>query len=119
MSRFIWLIVAFTLITCQRSEQKIDRKALVNRHNVTLNAVDTLGSLSVGNGEFAFTVDVSGLQTFPEQYENDIPLGTQSQWAWHSIPSDKNYSLQDVSESFESCDGAQVPYAVQQKEGEG
>ena len=43
-----------------------------------LKAVDTLGSLSVGNGEFAFTVDVSGLQTFYKEYENGISLGIQS-----------------------------------------
>jgi hypothetical protein len=75
-----------------------------------------LGALSVGNGEFAFTVDVTGLQTFPEHYENGIPLGTQTQWAWHSNPNPK-YSLDDVAKRFESCDGTSAPYAVQNKEG--
>jgi len=43
--------------------------------------------LSVGNGEFAFTVDVTGLQTFPEAFTHTIPLGTLSDWGWHTIPS--------------------------------
>lgn len=42
----------------------IDRKALVNRNNPQFSAFDSLASLSVGNGEFAFTVDITGLQTF-------------------------------------------------------
>src|SRR6187455_1794257 len=98
--------LAILLSSCgenQNSNSKIDRFALVTRHNVVLNNVDTLGSLSVGNGEFAFTVDVSGLQTFPTEYENGIALGTQSQWAWLSIPSAK-FSLDDVAEQFKSCD---------------
>lgn len=106
------------LISCSDKDgDRIDRFALVTRHNVNLTRVDTLGSLSVGNGEFAFTVDVTGLQTFPEAYENGIPLGTQSQWAWHSFPNTKGFKLSDVAQEFESCDGTSAPYAVQQKTG--
>jgi hypothetical protein len=94
----------------------IDRFALVMRHAVELHQPDTLGALSVGNGEFAFTVDVSGLQTFDQEYENGIPLGTQSQWAWHSILH-KPYTVRDVSKEYESCDGTKAPYAIQHSEG--
>ena len=108
------------LLSCTQKETvlvPIDRHALVNRHNVILHAPDTLGSLSVGNGEFAFTVDVSGLQTFPKDYENGIPLGTQTQWAWHSIPSAEKYTVEDVAREYESCDGTKAPYAVQRSGG--
>lgn len=101
----------------QQANSKIDRFALVSRNNVIINDVDTLGSLSVGNGEFAFTVDVTGLQTFPDEYENGIPLGTQSQWAWHRIPAKEKYTLNDVARKFESCDGMQAPYPVQHNDG--
>src|SRR5262245_39931326 len=75
------------LVTCDNREgTPIDRFTLVTHHNVVIHEPDSLGSLSVGNGEFAFTVDVSGLQSFPAFYENGIPLGTQSQWAWHAFP---------------------------------
>jgi protein-glucosylgalactosylhydroxylysine glucosidase len=82
-----------------------------------LDHPDTLGSLSVGNGNFTFTVDVSGLQTFRIEYENGIPLGTQSQWGWHSIPDYSNYSLRDVNVRYQSCDTTSALYPVQHKEG--
>ena len=56
------------MVTACRSlsnKAPIDREALVNRHTVKVQAFDSLASLSVGNGEFAFTVDATGLQTFP------------------------------------------------------
>ncbi|MDE6061491.1 MAG: hypothetical protein K2G00_01850, partial [Duncaniella sp.] len=64
-------------VACQ-SATAIDRKALVERNNPHITSIDTLASLSVGNGEFAVTVDVTGLQTFPEVYSKGVPLGTQS-----------------------------------------
>lgn len=70
----------------QKSSNKIDRFALVNRHNPVLNKFEIMSPLSVGNGEFAFTCDVTGLQTFPELYREKFPLCTMSQWGWHTIP---------------------------------
>src|SRR2546430_6921921 len=64
----------------------IDRKALVTRHNPILRKFDPLSPLSLGNGEFAFTADVTGLQTFPTEYDNSMPLCTMSQWGWHTTP---------------------------------
>src|SRR5215831_6813201 len=64
----------------------IDRKALVTRHNPVLRKFDSLSPLSIGNGEFAFTADITGLQTFPNEYEKSMPLCTMSQWGWHTTP---------------------------------
>ncbi|MDT5270427.1 MAG: hypothetical protein QOH49_2613 [Acidobacteriota bacterium] len=64
----------------------IDRAALVRRHDPVLRSLDPLSPLSVGNGEFAFTADVTGLQTFSEEYESQMPLCTMSQWGWHTTP---------------------------------
>jgi protein-glucosylgalactosylhydroxylysine glucosidase len=111
-------MVALSCARERSGDAPIDRYALVHRHNVVLNQPDTLGALSVGNGEFAFTVDVSGLQTFYKEYEHGIPLGTQAQWAWHSIPQSKAYGLKDVARSYASCDGTEAPYAVQHGDGE-
>ena len=74
----------------------IDRLAILTRHDIHNNVIDSLGSLSVGNGEFAFTVDVTGLQTFPEFYARGIPLGTMADWAWHSFPEARDASLDDA-----------------------
>src|SRR5688572_2667092 len=72
--------------------ESIDREALVRRHNPVLRQLDPLSPLSLGNGEFAFTADITGLQTLPQSYENAMPLCTMSQWGWHSTsaPSDLN-----------------------------
>ncbi|HEX8117666.1 MAG TPA: hypothetical protein VF521_10385, partial [Pyrinomonadaceae bacterium] len=64
----------------------IDRAALVRRHDPVIRKLDPLSPLSVGNGTFAFTADVTGLQTFPEEYETQMPLCTMSQWGWHTTP---------------------------------
>ncbi|MBI4889521.1 MAG: glycoside hydrolase family 65 [Acidobacteria bacterium] len=63
-----------------------ERKAVVQRHDPKAQALDPMAPLSVGNGEFAFTADVTGLQSFPDAYLAGIPLCTQSQWGWHSVP---------------------------------
>jgi hypothetical protein len=68
------------------SSSPIDRAALVRRHNPVLRRIDPLSPLSIGNGEFAFTADITGLQTFPAAYEKAMPLCTMSQWGWHSSP---------------------------------
>jgi len=65
----------------------IDRCSLVRRHNPVLRSFDPRSPLSIGNGEFAFTVDGTGLQTFRARYEESVPLCTQAQWGWHSFPS--------------------------------
>ncbi len=71
----------------------IDRHALVSRHHVQLTRFDPESPLSVGNGEFAFTVDVTGLQTLAGAFEQTIPLGTLSQWAWHTSPNPDGWHI--------------------------
>src|SRR5215471_1966804 len=64
----------------------IDRASLVARHCPVLRDFNPLSPLSLGNGEFAFTADITGLQTFPEHYRKAVPLCTMSQWGWHTAP---------------------------------
>lgn len=90
---------------------KINRYALVNRHNVIVSSFDSMASLSVGNGGFAFTVDPTGLQTFPSYYQNGIPLGTESDWGWHSFPNPNHYTLNDVIKDYKVND-REVPYVT-------
>ena len=92
-----FLLTAFCLMTSMAfSAQKIDRFAWVNRHNVKINAIHAFSPLSVGNGAFAFTADVTGLQTFPEAYADGIPLATMAEWGWHSFPNTNGYILADT-----------------------
>ena len=71
----------------------IDRHALVTRHNIALHDIDPMGAMAVGNGEFAFNFDVTGLQSFPEYYEKSMPIGILSDWGWHSFPNPNGYTL--------------------------
>jgi hypothetical protein len=95
--------------------QPIDRKRLVERHKVTNMKFDSLSSLSVGNGSFAFTVDVTGLQSFPDAYQNGIPLGTQSEWGWHSFTDTMNYKFEESLKEYD-LNGRKISYAVQWNE---
>jgi len=91
----------------------INRKALVARNNPNVTAADTLSSLTVGNGEFAFTADITGLQTFPEYYQNGVPLGTQSQWGWHSFPNPNHYRHEETLKGYDFGRGKLELYSVQ------
>jgi protein-glucosylgalactosylhydroxylysine glucosidase len=98
--------------SCFTAQTKIDRHALVTRHNVNVTSFDSLNSLSAGNGEFAFTVDATGLQTFPEFYKNGIPLGTQSQWGWHSFQNTNNYNYDETLKKYD-FNGKEEVYPVE------
>ncbi|RYX82940.1 hypothetical protein EON83_16950 [bacterium] len=66
----------------------IDRHALVTRHNVVLTKFDGERPLQVGNGEFAFGMDITGLQSF-------APFNTMSQWGWHESPLPAGKKVED------------------------
>ncbi len=101
------------LFSCQSARlPKIDRHALVTRNNILIEGFDSLASLSVGNGEFAFTTDLTGLQTFYEDYEYGVPLGTQSNWGWHTFPNAENYRLEETLSYYE-VQGRKIPYRHQ------
>ncbi len=107
--------VAMPTMTRPTTRTSIDRRALVKRHNPRGRLDDPFSALSVGNGEFAFTADVTGLQTFPQAYEKPFPLCTTAQWAWHTTPPSplpshphrEDFRYQD----WDTC-GRPVPYAT-------
>jgi hypothetical protein len=89
----------------------IDREALVRRHNPVVRSVDYDSPLTVGNGGFAFTADITGLQTFADLYHrNGVPTETQARWAWVSDENVHGYALADASKPFTQGDGRVVPY---------
>jgi hypothetical protein len=107
-------IIVFLFLTGSAviAHAQINRKALVQRHNVLVTKPDPLSSLSVGNGRFAFTVDVTGLQTFPLAYEKGVPLGTQSEWGWHSFIDTAGYKREEYLKEY-TINGRKITYAVQ------
>ncbi len=98
---------------CKSESSAIDRVALLERNNPKITEIDTLASLTVGNGGFAFTVDATGLQTFPELYSKGVPLGTQSHWGWHSFPNPQNFTHDETLKDYDFDRGRQEPYSVQ------
>ena len=107
---YLYGILLFYAVTA--CADPIDRHALVTRHDVVLTNFDAASPLSVGNGEFAFTVDATGLQTFPEAFEHTTPLGTLSDWGWHTIPNTNGWSIDNYQfKEFPDLTGRLVPYA--------
>jgi hypothetical protein len=80
---------------------RIDRKALVTRHNPVLTRVDPSSPLMLGNGNIGFTADITGLQTFTEPYSKLAPLMIEAQWAWHSFPDPQGYTVRDTQVEIE------------------
>ncbi|HEY2508710.1 MAG TPA: hypothetical protein VGI58_19510 [Streptosporangiaceae bacterium] len=69
--------------------------------------------LSVGNGEVCFTVDVTGLQTWPDRYPVADPAGglagtllsTLSTWGWHSLPGGAHYDVSHCARTYQGRRG--------------
>ncbi len=73
---FLWLGLIATSLAAKEKAEPIDRHALVTRHNIECNLLAT--TLPLGNGEFCFNADATGLQTFAGN--------AMSHWCWHSFP---------------------------------
>ncbi len=113
--RKLFLTIALTLATMVLA-QGIDRKEVVKRNNPTVSTVDSLGSLTVGNGHFATTVDVTGLQSYPQYYAKGISLCAQSDWGWHSFPNVNNYKEEETLGERDLGHGHKELYAVQHRD---
>ena len=107
----ILFMAVFSILGCTNG---IDRKDLVTRNNPIITEFDKLSPLSVGNGKFCMTVDMTGLQTFPEYYSSGIPLGTQSEWGWHSFDNTERYT-HDETLSPVTLFGKTAPYCVENR----
>lgn len=117
--QLLYLITAILSIPSMMNAQgSIDRHALISRNNPHVSSMDTLSSLTVGNGGFAMTVDGTGLQSFPERYSKGVPLGTMSDWGWHSFPNSEAYKHDETLRPYDFGRGRKELYAVQIKDDE-
>jgi hypothetical protein len=118
--------------------RRLDRERIVRRHDPVFTAPHPADVLTVGNGDIAMTVDLSGLQTFPafhelrpdplrvprehgdaglpaqpvRPYSKDdyqIPLRTQSNWGWYRTRTDRGYLDDDATSLYPTARGL-VPY---------
>ena len=54
---------------------------------------------------------MTGLQTFAEAYTNTTPLGTLSQWGWHTSPNPEGWSIEKFHFKEFDVFGRKVGYA--------
>ncbi|MBE6429149.1 MAG: hypothetical protein E7028_11345, partial [Planctomycetaceae bacterium] len=71
------------------SAQTINRKAVVSRHFI--QSLEPNLEIPLGNGEFCFNVDFTGLQT--------TRGNTMAHWGWHSFPLPEGFTNADVPET--------------------
>lgn len=86
-------------------EPRIDREALVARHRIVRRELNSSSPLQVGNGNFAFAVDATGLQTF-------TPFNTMSNWGWHSFPLPPGQKPSDFKGQVWDTHGRPVDYPI-------
>ena len=109
------VVLGMTVVGSMVAAEKIDRFKVVTRHNPHVTKFDSLSSLTVGNGRFAFTVDATGLQTFPRDYSHGVPLGTMSEWGWHSFPNTEGFQAKDALANHDFHRGHPEFYSLQIK----
>lgn len=109
LSVFFITLNLFVQNSISASDKKIDRKAVVQRHRVITIATNPQSPAQVGNGEFAFGVDITGLQTF-------VPFNTMSHWSWHSEPLPNGLNINDFAGKMMDSHGRMVQYDIQNPE---
>ena len=117
---FIWASLEMEKLgyTTDNTTAAIDRQAVVNRHNPLITEADPLASLSVGNGHFATTVDITGLQSYPFEYGAGVPLNAMSDWGWHSFENTNHLQPSESEKTYEFGHGHPEVYAVEFKKAE-
>ncbi|GAA3944459.1 hypothetical protein GO495_22290 [Chitinophaga oryziterrae] len=88
----------------QVSRGTIDRKALVSRHNLKITGAKSAGPTQVGNGNFAYGFDITGMQTYDDQFT------TMSQWSWHSTHPPKGMKPAGFKQTLVDTHGRMVGY---------
>ena len=117
---FIWASLEIEKLGYNTSNvtTPIDRQAVVTRNNPIITEANDLASLSVGNGHFAATVDVTGLQSFPFEYGAGVPLNAMSDWGWHKFENTSHLTASESEKAFDFGHGHQEVYAVEFKKAE-
>ncbi len=116
---FIWASLEMEALgyNTDNVQMPINRQAVVSRNNPVITKADPLASLSVGNGHFATTVDVTGLQSYPADYKTGVPLNSMSDWGWHAFENTDNLTEAETQKAYDFGHGHKEVYAVEYKKG--
>ena len=117
---FIWASLEMEKLgyNTENTTAAIDRQAVVTRHNPLITEADPLASLSVGNGHFATTVDITGLQSYPFEYGAGVPLNAMSDWGWHRFENTNDLQPTESEKSYDFGHGHPEVYAIEYKKSE-
>lgn len=84
---FLGLFLLATATYAAELNAPLDRESIVARHHIVNAPLEQ--TLPIGNGNFCFNADGTGLQTFGGD--------TLAHWAWYSEPLPKGFEWKDVS----------------------
>lgn len=108
MKKLISLVSLFCLsvfLPLSVMGEPIDREAVVKRHRVCTTGTLLKSPAQVGNGKFAFGMDITGLQTF-------VPFNTLSDWSWHSFPLPEGMRAEDYRPIAVETHGKKIAYEL-------
>lgn len=108
MKKLISLVSLFCLsvfLPLSVMGEPIDREAVVKRHRVCTTGALLKSPAQVGNGKFAFGMDITGLQTF-------VPFNTLSDWSWHSFPLPEGMRAEDYRPVAVETHGKKIAYEL-------
>ena len=108
MKKLISLVSLFCLsvfLPLSVMGEPIDREAVVKRHRVCTTGTLLKSPAQVGNGKFAFGMDITGLQTF-------VPFNTLSDWSWHSFPLPEGMIAEDYRPVAVKTHGKKIAYEL-------
>lgn len=108
MKKLISLVSLFCLsvfLPLSVMGESIDREAVVKRHRVCTTGTLLKSPAQVGNGKFAFGMDITGLQTF-------VPFNTLSDWSWHSFPLPEGMRAEDYRPVAVETHGKKIAYEL-------
>lgn len=108
MKKLISLVSLFCLsvfLPLSVMGEPIDREAVVKRHRVCTTGTLLKSPAQVGNGKFAFGMDITGLQTF-------VSFNTLSDWSWHSFPLPEGMRAEDYRPVAVETHGKKIAYEL-------
>jgi hypothetical protein len=104
--KFLFFVLFAALLSaCMTSSGRLDRKSIVARHKIISVHDNPQSPAQVGNGEFAFGMDLTGLQTFTAH-------NTLSHWGWHSFPLPEGADVADFKGQIWDTHGRDIMYWI-------
>jgi hypothetical protein len=102
-------LLVLTFLNMQSNAQKvpygtINRKLVVQRHNIVFNSPEFAGPTQVGNAHISYSMDITGFQTFNSTYT------TMADWGWHSFPEPKGSRAASFIKPLVNTQGRKIPY---------